>query len=83
MNLFTQSQIENIIQYFSYLETLEEDDDYNNIIKYNEKDDKSLCFMFFSNYNYYLGNYQEEKEKYDINEIKNEIDISQDIINDN
>lgn len=83
LELFTQSQIENIIQYFSYLETLEEDDDYNNIIKYNEKDDKSLCFMFFSNYNYYLGNYQEEKEKYDINEIKNEIDISQDIINDN
>ena len=83
LELFTQSQIENIIQYFSYLETLEEDDDYNNIIKYNEKDDKSLCFMFFSNYNYYIGNYQEEKEKYDINEIKNEIDISQDIINDN
>ena len=82
LELFTQSQIENIIQYFSYLETLEEDDDYNNIIKYNEKDDKSLCFMFFSNYNYYIGNYQEEKEKYDINEIKNEIDISQDIIND-
>ena len=75
----TKNQIQYILQYFEYLNTLENDEDFNNLIKYNDKDDSSLFYIFKKNYEFYLNGYQEINEKFNINEIKNEIDISQEI----
>lgn len=74
-----KKQIESIIDYIKYLNTLAEDDDLNNLMKYNEKGNSGLLYMFKSNYDYYLTNYLMLKDNFDINEIKNEINISQEI----
>ena len=71
--------IEDIINCLEYVNTLIEDDDYNNLIMYNNKNDSNLFYIFMSNYTYYLQNYKEIIENYNINDIKNEIDISQEI----
>ena len=72
-------QIENFLNYFSYLNTLVTDEDFNKLLRYNDKDDNSLFFMFVNNYNFHLEKYQQIKENFDINEIKNDIDISSQI----
>ena len=72
-------QIENTMNYFSYLNALVNDDDFNSLLRYNDKDDKSLSYLFVNNYNFHLEKYQEIKENFDINEIKNKIDISSQI----
>ena len=74
-----QKQIQYILDYIKYLNTLAEDDDFIDLNKYNEKMDSSLLYMFKNNYNYYLNNYLKLKDDFDINEIKNEINISQEI----
>ena len=71
--------IENIMSYLDYLNTLVTDYDHNNLIKYNDQDEASLSFIFFSNYGYYLDEYKDIKDNYNINNIKNEISISQEI----
>lgn len=72
-------QIQNFMDYFSYLNALVTDADYNELLRYIDKDDNSLFFMFLNNYNYHLENYQKIKENFHINEIKNAIDISSQI----
>ena len=72
-------QIENFMNYFSYLNTLVTDDDFTKLLRYNDKDDNSLFYMFINNYNYHLEKYHLIKENFDINDIKNNIDISSQI----
>ena len=60
-------QIENTMNYFSYLNALVNDDDFNSLLRYNDKDDKSLSYLFVNNYNFHLEKYQEIKENFDIN----------------
>ena len=74
-----KKQWEQILNYFNYLNTLVMDEDFNDLLKYNEKDDNSLLFMFLQNYNFYLENYHQIKDNFDINQIKNDIDISSQI----
>ena len=74
-----KKQLEQILNYFNYLNTLVMDEDFNDLLKYNEKDDNSLLFMFLQNYNFYLENYHQIKDNFDINQIKNDIDISSQI----
>ncbi len=62
-----------------YLDTLSEDLDFIDLMKYNGKGENGLLYIFINNYNYYLTDYQELIQNYNINEIKNEIDISQEI----
>ena len=75
----TKGQIESILQYMDYLDTLSEDLDFIDLMKYNGKGENGLLYIFINNYNYYLTDYQELIQNYNINEIKNEIDISQEI----
>ena len=75
----TKGQVEKMFEYFDYLDILGEDADYNNLNKYNEKNDESLFYIFINNYNSYMIEYKEFIEKFDINKIKKELDISQDI----
>ena len=72
-------EIENFMNYFSYLNTLVTDDEFTKLLRYNDKDDNSLFYMFINNYNYHLEKYHLIKENFDINEIKNNIDISSQI----
>ena len=63
--------------YFDYLNTLGEDNDYNNLNKYNAKGYDNLFYIFMNNYNLYITDYQELTEKFSINQIKNELNLSQ------
>ena len=72
-------QIEDFLNYFSYSDILVNDEDFNNLLRYNDKDDNSLFFIFSNNYNVYIDKYHQIKENFDINEIKNDIDISSQI----
>ena len=64
-----------IIGYFQYLESLENDEDYNFLEKYNEEDDNYLEKFFMRNYSIYFHQIQEAKKDIDINEIRKEIEI--------
>ena len=75
----TKKQIESIKEYFNYLNTSESDVDFNDLKRYNDKGDESLFFIMKNNSNYYLSYYKEIKENYDINEIKDKIDISDEL----
>ena len=75
----TKKQIDGIKDYFNYLNAFECDEDFNSLKRYNDKDDDSLFYILKNNSDYYLNAYKEIKENYDINEIKNEIDISNEI----
>ena len=75
----TKEHIQSILDYFDYLKTLAEDEDFNILMKYNEKDENGLLYIFINNYNFYWSEYQAIIENFNINDIKNEIDISQEI----
>ena len=68
-------KIADIIGYFQYLESLENDEDYNFLEKYNEEDDNYLEKFFMRNYSIYFHQFQEAKKDIDINEIRKEIEI--------
>ena len=53
--------------YFDYLNTLGEDNDYNDLNKYNAKGYDNLFYIFMNNYNLYITDYQELTEKFSIN----------------
>ena len=63
--------------YFDYLNTLGEDNDYNDLNKYNDKGYDSLFYIFMNNYNLYITDYQDLTERFSINQIKNELNLSQ------
>ena len=63
--------------YFDYLNTLGEDNDYNDLNKYNAKGYDNLFYIFMNNYNLYITDYQDLTERFSINQIKNELNLSQ------
>ena len=68
-------KITDIIGYFQYLESLENDEDYNFLEKYIEDDENYQEKFFMRNYSIYFHQFQETKNDIDINEIRKEIEI--------
>ena len=69
----------NVLNYIEYCCTLEEDNDFNDLLRYNDKGNGGLSVIFFSNYNFYINEYKDILEEFDINDIKNKISISQEL----
>ena len=67
-----KERIQNNVDYFDYLESLIDDEDYNNLERYYESEN-SLEKFFMTNYNNYLISYKETQESVDLNEIQKEI----------
>ena len=67
-----KERIQNNVDYFDYLESLTDDEDYNNLERYYESEN-SLEKFFMTNYNNYLISYKETQESVDLNEIQKEI----------
>ena len=68
-------KMKDIISYFNYLESLDDDEDHNYLERYNKDIEQSLEKFFMSNYNYYFSRFKEDQEQMDINEIKKEMEI--------
>lgn len=75
VDYITGLKMKDIISYFSYLESLVDDEDHNYLERYNEDNEQSLEKFFMSNFNFYFSQFQEIQEQMDINEIRKEIEI--------
>ena len=62
-------KLNEIINYFNYLESLVNDEDYNSLERYKDKEEHSLEIFFMGNCKFYFNQFLEDQEEIDIMSI--------------